>query len=151
MCILKSQLKHIINISWICLICNKYFCIFYTLLLPYSITFYNFDIVTFFFTNIMTANMSLWMRIMLFPDFLYRYFKQENIFINTAFNCPSLILYPCIYPLLIIHDFKLNLIFFIFLLSYHTYPWVLKWMKKRTNESPPEGRWAQEQTLWNLC
>lgn len=69
------------------------------------------------------------------------------MFINTAFNCPCLILYPCIYPLLIILDFKLNLIFFMFLLSYHTYPWVLKWMKKRTNESPPEGRWPQEQTL----
>lgn len=55
---------------------------------------------------------------------------------NTTFNCPNLILYLCIYPLLIILDLKL--IFFISFSLY--YSWVRKWMKKKTNESTHKGR-----------
>ena len=81
----------------------------------------------------MAENVSLWMRVMALSQIIaQKYFKKENVFISIAFNSPNFIQYPYIFPLLIILDLKLKVIFFI--------SFLLGWIKKRTNESIPGGR-----------
>lgn len=99
------------------LICNKHFPTFYTVIA----LLYNF--LKFWCWNIVIFYQTSWLKIWAyewescyFQIFVHKYFKYESIFINSAFNCPNIIQYPCIFPLPIILGLKLKLIFFISLL-----------------------------------